>query len=224
MGVSENIIKYRKIKGYTQDELAEAMGVSRQSVSKWENGESMPDINRIIKLAEYLDVSLDCLFDRENPVKTEQNIVAKQDKKIGFKRSWAISILIALILLILGGLLGFFIGRSIVGSSGDDSVQAIQVGGVSATVDDHGQTILEFVVSSYNEDYNYMVYATSVGEPIESKIKGKVRFNDGKCKCTLNLMDYYWYKAVLEVEYKGETQYYTLAETLVSGDGSVRIE
>ena len=224
MGFSENIIKYRKSKGYTQDDLAEAMGVSRQSVSKWENGESVPDINKIIKLAEYLDVSLDCLFDKENPIKTEQNIVAKQDIKIGFKRSWAISILIALILLILGGLLGFFIGRSIVGSSDDDSMQAIQVSGVSAIVDDHGQTILEFVVSSYKEDYNYRVYATSLGEPITSRIKGKVKFDNGRCRSTLNLMESYWYKVVLEVEYKGETQYYTLAEKMVSGDGSVYME
>ena len=37
-------------------------------------------------------------------------------------------------------------------------MQAIQVSGVSAIVDDHGQTILEFVVSSYKEDYNYRVY------------------------------------------------------------------
>ena len=78
---------------------------TKEKKNRRKNGESMPDINRIIKLAEYLDVSLDSLFDKEKPVKTEQNIVAKQDIKIGFKRSWAISILIALILLILGGLL-----------------------------------------------------------------------------------------------------------------------
>lgn len=40
MTFSNNLIKYRKIKGYTQDDLAEKMGVSRQSVSKWENGGS----------------------------------------------------------------------------------------------------------------------------------------------------------------------------------------
>ncbi len=74
MAFSENLIKYRKLKAYTQDDIAELTGVSRQSVSKWENGESMPDMNKIIKIAESLDVSLDVLFDRDNVVKTEMAI------------------------------------------------------------------------------------------------------------------------------------------------------
>ena len=92
MTFSNNLIKYRKIKGYTQDDLAEKMGVSRQSVSKWENGESMPEVSKIVKIADYLEVSMDELFGREKIVKTEQNVVSMQDVKIGLKPNTILSL------------------------------------------------------------------------------------------------------------------------------------
>lgn len=47
--------------GFSQEELAEKIGVSRQTLSKYETGESLPDIERCKLLAEVLDVSLDDL-------------------------------------------------------------------------------------------------------------------------------------------------------------------
>ena len=54
--------------GFSQDELAEKIGISRQTLSKYETGESLPDIEKCKLLAEILDVSLDDLvnYDREN--------------------------------------------------------------------------------------------------------------------------------------------------------------
>jgi Predicted transcriptional regulators len=52
----------RKRKGWSQEELAEALGVSRQSVSKWESGGSMPDLEKIIKMSELFGVSTDYLL------------------------------------------------------------------------------------------------------------------------------------------------------------------
>lgn len=53
------IAELRKAKGITQSELADYLGVSFQSVSKWENGTSMPDITLLPKLSEYFKVSVD---------------------------------------------------------------------------------------------------------------------------------------------------------------------
>lgn len=53
------VAELRKAKGVTQSELADYLGVSFQSVSKWENGTSMPDIALLPKLSEYFDVSVD---------------------------------------------------------------------------------------------------------------------------------------------------------------------
>jgi len=55
----------RREKGITQDELAAHVGVSKQSVCKWEKGYSYPDIILLPKLAAYFDISIDCLMGYE---------------------------------------------------------------------------------------------------------------------------------------------------------------
>ncbi|MBQ2602584.1 MAG: helix-turn-helix transcriptional regulator [Oscillospiraceae bacterium] len=53
---------YRKKNGYTQDEIAEKLGVSRQAVAKWERGESVPDIESVVLLAGIFGVTVDVLI------------------------------------------------------------------------------------------------------------------------------------------------------------------
>ena len=62
MKLADKIIKLRKQLGWSQEELAEKLNVSRQSVSKWEGALSIPDLNRIIKLGEIFGVSTDYLL------------------------------------------------------------------------------------------------------------------------------------------------------------------
>lgn len=66
--IGKNILTLRKIRGLTQEELAEQVGVSRQAVTKWENGESVPDLASSCALAELFRVSLDDLvrFDDQD--------------------------------------------------------------------------------------------------------------------------------------------------------------
>ena len=66
MILADKIIRLRKQLGWSQEELAEKMNISRQSVSKWESTNSIPDLNRIIKLAEIFDVSTDFLLKDEH--------------------------------------------------------------------------------------------------------------------------------------------------------------
>ncbi len=66
MILAEKIIKLRKQIGWSQEELAEKMAVSRQSVSKWESANSIPDLNKIIILSELFNVSTDFLLKDEN--------------------------------------------------------------------------------------------------------------------------------------------------------------
>ena len=63
----DNLVSLRKMHGFSQDELAEKIGISRQTLSKYETGESLPDIEKCKLLVEVLDVSLDDLvnYDRE---------------------------------------------------------------------------------------------------------------------------------------------------------------
>ena len=53
---------YRKKNGYTQDDIAEKLGVSRQAVAKWERGESVPDIESVVSLAGIYGVTVDLLI------------------------------------------------------------------------------------------------------------------------------------------------------------------
>lgn len=62
MKINEKISLLRKEHGYSQEELASLLGVSRQSVSKWELGDSVPDLDKIIRLSELFQVSTDTLL------------------------------------------------------------------------------------------------------------------------------------------------------------------
>lgn len=64
MKLSENIQKFRKKKGFSQEKLAEKCQVSRQAIAKWENGESVPTIDKLIFLADLYELSLDELVGR----------------------------------------------------------------------------------------------------------------------------------------------------------------
>ena len=71
MILAEKIIKMRKQQGWSQEDLAMHMGVSRQSVSKWESMASIPDLDKIIKLSKLFGVSTDYLLKddlEEDPV------------------------------------------------------------------------------------------------------------------------------------------------------------
>ncbi len=57
--------KLRKEKGLTQEQLAEAMNVSNRSVSRWENGNNLPDLDILIQLADYYEVELREILDGE---------------------------------------------------------------------------------------------------------------------------------------------------------------
>ena len=61
--ICENLQKLRKQKGLTQEALAELAGVTRQTVAKWETGESSPDLDAAGRLASALDVALDDLVN-----------------------------------------------------------------------------------------------------------------------------------------------------------------
>jgi len=62
MNISNRIIRLRKQKGWSQEELAEKLDVSRQSVSKWESSASVPDLTRILQMSELFGVTTDYLL------------------------------------------------------------------------------------------------------------------------------------------------------------------
>ena len=65
MELHKNIKELRKHKGLRQEELAELMGVSTASVSKWETGQCAPELTVLMELADYFEVSVDALMGHQ---------------------------------------------------------------------------------------------------------------------------------------------------------------
>ncbi|MGM7723426.1 helix-turn-helix domain-containing protein [Metabacillus sp. Hm71] len=79
MNFAEKLKKGRKEKGWSQEELAEKLFVSRQSVSKWENGQNYPSIEIIIKLSDLFNVTIDELLRSDEELKEK---VIKDSKQL----------------------------------------------------------------------------------------------------------------------------------------------
>lgn len=80
-----NIMRLRKEAGLTQEQLANALGISYQAVSKWENGVSCPDISTLPLIADLFSVSIDSLFGRET---VAQAVVQEEPKKSAPDYPW----------------------------------------------------------------------------------------------------------------------------------------
>lgn len=78
----DNIKKYRKENNMSQDELAEKLGVSRQSVSLWETGQTQPTIDNIVALSKIFNVSSDVILGN-SPADDTPVPIAKEPKQKG---------------------------------------------------------------------------------------------------------------------------------------------
>lgn len=63
--LKENLVILRNLKGYSQEQIAEQIGISRQAYAKWESGATIPDINKAARLAEVYGVTIDSLLKTE---------------------------------------------------------------------------------------------------------------------------------------------------------------
>ena len=79
--IADRLVKLRKKYGYSQEELADKLGLSRQAVSKWERAEASPDTDNLICLAKLYGVSLDELLATDDDVETIVNEQVKNEGK-----------------------------------------------------------------------------------------------------------------------------------------------
>lgn len=80
MNIAERIQTLRKSKGISQEQLANEMGVSRQAVSKWESEQSIPDLDKVIAMSEYFDVTTDYIL---KGIEKETNTMKSKGLYIG---------------------------------------------------------------------------------------------------------------------------------------------
>ena len=84
--IADRLIKLRKKHGYSQEELADKLGLSRQAVSKWERAEASPDTDNLICLAKLYGVSLDELLSTDEDIDTIVKEQVKEENKTEGKK------------------------------------------------------------------------------------------------------------------------------------------
>lgn len=92
MNLGNNLFQARKKAGLSQEAVAEKLGVSRQTISKWETDETLPDIYQSKKLSKLYNLSLDELIDFDielNEIEKEiEKSSEERDKKINWTKAW----------------------------------------------------------------------------------------------------------------------------------------
>ena len=88
MGLGNHLFHARKKKGLSQEEVAGKLGVSRQTISKWETDETLPDIRQSKRLAVMYGLSLDELIEFDIDVQEIQEIIDKTNEKVSDKIDW----------------------------------------------------------------------------------------------------------------------------------------
>lgn len=105
--IGEKLLALRAQKNMTQEELAERLGVTRQSVSKWESNGTFPNMNKLLEICDIFQVSLDYLLrdidDQENKVEVQQESqlppVTEYPSKAAKKRKVSIYMVLSMILV-----------------------------------------------------------------------------------------------------------------------------
>ena len=88
MNIGNHLMMARKRKGLSQESVAEKLGVSRQTISKWETCETLPDICQAKTLATIYGISLDELITFDSDVQELQDIIERTSEELTNKIDW----------------------------------------------------------------------------------------------------------------------------------------
>ena len=92
MNLSDRIQYLRKVRGISQEGLADQLGVSRQAVSKWEGEQSMPDLDKIISMSDYFAVTTDYLLKGIEPVVQKEEEQSIKHRRIASNICYQLSL------------------------------------------------------------------------------------------------------------------------------------
>ena len=171
MELNERLYELRKNNNWSQEELAEKLDVSRQTISKWESNKAIPELEKLIKLSEIYNITLDELVKgevSENILKEDSN--KKFQKLKSFLKKYWKKILIIFSIIILISLILFFINisrrLSIIYDFSKYYKERFQAIGEtkSGTVTEH---IIKRDLNNFTETYKkYMYYVSKDGEKL----------------------------------------------------------
>lgn len=162
--LSQNLKTIRKNKGFTQEDLANRLHVTRQTISKWEKGYSVPDADLLSKLAEELDVSVSELLGKDEIPAEETDSISEQLARINeqlsiknrrAKRVWKAVIVFAIVFFLV--LPGVAILSNMLVSTNLDGADTGYAGRVEYTCTLDGEKY------TYSIEYNEQYQITAAG-------------------------------------------------------------
>ncbi len=216
MELYEQISKIRKQREISQEELAEKVGVSRQAVSKWENGTAQPEMANVAKLCEILGVTPDELLGYdEKPV--------PEAKKQNGKRA-AFAAVAAVLLFLLGGVFGWLIKPEIKESGVSfKDYSDFELAGVNfLPVETSGNYVtveVEFTPSVADESVKYSIIAAPYG--MDRKVYSAELKDGGRYFGRIKLYEGEQVDLFIRLEAEGRAYYKKVASKLEASGGGL---
>ncbi|MGN0627630.1 MAG: helix-turn-helix domain-containing protein [Oscillospiraceae bacterium] len=216
MELYEQISKIRKQKEISQEELAEKVGVSRQAVSKWENGTAQPEMANVAKLCEILGVTPNELLGYDGKP-------APEAKKQNGKRA-AFAAVAAVLLFLLGGVFGWLI-KPEVKESGESfkDYSDFELAGVNfLPVETSGNYVtveVEFTPSVADESVKYSIIAAPYG--MDRKVYSAELKDGGKYFGRIKLYEGEQVDLFIRLEAGGRAYYKKVASKLEASGGGL---
>jgi len=171
MELNEKLIKLRKREKLSQEQLAERLGVTRQTISNWESATTKPDITQLKNISQIFNTSIDELVDNNI-----RNIIEKKisnAEKLTNKNTKSIKIIIITIYFIILSLLISFIIYCFTNKDFTDEYQME----ITCTIDD--KELFIDVSSEYDEDDIINNYILEIKEHYNGHTKSKEKYNAG---------------------------------------------
>ena len=216
MELYEQISKIRKQKEISQEELAEKVGVSRQAVSKWENGTAQPEMANVAKLCEILGVT-------PNELLCYDGKPAPEAKKQNGKRA-AFAAVAAVLLFLLGGVFGWLIRSEAKESGGNfQDYSDFELAGVNfLPVETSGNYVtveVEFTPSVADESVKYSIIAAPYG--MDRKVYSAELKDGGKYFGRIKLYEGEKVDLFIRLEAEGRAYYKKVASKLEASGGGL---
>lgn len=216
MELYEQISKIRKQKEISQEELAEKVGVSRQAVSKWENGTAQPEMANVAKLCEILGVTPNELLGYDGKP-------APEAKKQKGKRA-AFAAVAAVLLFLLGGVFGWLIKPEVKESGGNfQDYSDFELAGVNfLPVETSGNYVtveVEFTPSVADESVKYSIIAAPYG--MDRKVYSAELKDGGKYFGRIKLYEGEQVDLFIRLEAEGRAYYKKVASKLEASGGGL---
>ncbi len=211
MELKERLIQERKAGGFTQEELAVKIGVSRQAVSKWETGDALPDLPKLMSLADALNISMDALCGRKISLASPTPVKEAAPSKSRLLRRIANFALI--IFLVVGS---FFAGTRFADTKESKEVltpslpETFSVSGERFYVDS-GNLFYQFVPGITGEVYTYQITFAGMNNSPQTFT---ATYSDGICTGTADLSEHDIYSVVVIVSSASDSRAVAIASGL----------